>query len=58
MGIALATARTAGVSLPVTGVVAQLMAAARASGHGSLDHSALLSVIEQLSGRDVDRPSV
>ena len=54
MGIALATARTAGVSLPVTGVVAQLMAAARASGHGSLDHSALLSVIEQLSGRDVE----
>jgi 2-hydroxy-3-oxopropionate reductase len=54
MGIALATARTAGVSLPVTGVVAQLMAAARAAGHGSLDHSALLSVIEQLSGRDVD----
>ena len=54
MGIALATARTAGVALPVTGVVAQLMAAARASGHGSLDHSALLSVIEQLSGRDVD----
>jgi 2-hydroxy-3-oxopropionate reductase len=52
MGIALATARTAGVALPVTGVVAQLMAAARASGHGSLDHSALLSVIEQLSGRD------
>jgi 2-hydroxy-3-oxopropionate reductase len=54
MGIALATARTAGVSLPVTGVVAQLMAAARANGHGSLDHSALLNVIEQLSGRDVD----
>ena len=54
MGIALATARTAGVSLPVTGVVAQLVASARAMGHGSLDHSALLSVIEQLSGRDVD----
>ena len=54
MGIALDTARSAGVSLPVTGVVAQLMAAARATGHGSLDHSALLSVIEQLSGRDVD----
>jgi 2-hydroxy-3-oxopropionate reductase len=52
MGIALATARSAGVSLPVTGVVAQLMASARAMGHGSLDHSALLNVIEQLSGRD------
>jgi 2-hydroxy-3-oxopropionate reductase len=52
MGIALATARTAGVSLPVTGVVAQLVASARAMGHGSLDHSALLTVIEALSGRD------
>jgi len=53
MGIALATARSAGVSLPVTGVVAQLVASARAMGHGSLDHSALLSVVENLSGRDV-----
>ncbi len=52
MGIALATARTAGVSLPVTGVVSQLVASARAMGYGSLDHSALLSVIESLSGRD------
>ena len=52
MGIALATARTAGVSLPVTGVVSQLVASARAMGHGSLDHSALLSVVEQLSGRN------
>jgi 2-hydroxy-3-oxopropionate reductase len=54
MGIALASARSAGVSLPVTGVVAQLVAAARAMGHGSLDHSALLNVIEGLSGRDAD----
>lgn len=51
MGIALASARSAGVSLPVTGLVAQLVASARAMGHGSLDHSALLSVIEELSGR-------
>ncbi len=54
MNIALATARSAGVSLPVTGVVAQLVASARAMGHGSLDHSALLSVVESLSGRDVN----
>jgi 2-hydroxy-3-oxopropionate reductase len=52
MGIALAAARQADVSLPVTGLVAQLVAAARAMGHGSLDHSALLKVTEQLSGRD------
>ena len=52
MGIALASARSAGISLPVTGIVAQLVASARAMGHGSLDHSALLKVIEELSGRD------
>ncbi|MCE7002722.1 2-hydroxy-3-oxopropionate reductase [Kibdelosporangium philippinense] len=51
MGIALAAARQADVSLPVTGLIAQLVAAARAMGHGSLDHSALLKVTEQLSGR-------
>jgi 2-hydroxy-3-oxopropionate reductase len=51
MGIALAAAREADVSLPLTGLVAQLVAAARAMGHGSLDHSALLKVTEQLSGR-------
>jgi 2-hydroxy-3-oxopropionate reductase len=51
MGIALASARSAGISLPVTGVVAQLVASARAMGHGSLDHSALLTVVESLSGR-------
>jgi 2-hydroxy-3-oxopropionate reductase len=49
MGIVLASARSAGVALPVTGVVAQLVASARAMGYGSLDHSALLSVIEKLS---------
>jgi 2-hydroxy-3-oxopropionate reductase len=50
MGIALAAARDAGVSLPMTGLVAQLIAAARAQGYGSLDHSALLKVAEALSG--------
>jgi 2-hydroxy-3-oxopropionate reductase len=52
MGIALAAARDSGVSLPVTGLVAQLIASARARGDGALDHSALLRTIEALSGRD------
>jgi len=30
------------------------VASARAMGHGSLDHSALLSVVEHMSGRDVN----
>ena len=50
MGIAIAAARDADVAAPVTGLVAQLVAAARAQGYGSLDHSALLKVIENLSG--------
>lgn len=52
MGIAIDAARQADVALPVTGLVAQLMAAARAMGYGSSDHSALLRVVEHLSGRD------
>jgi 2-hydroxy-3-oxopropionate reductase len=51
LGIALDTAREAGVPLPLGAVVAQLMAAARAQGHGDLDHSALLLVLEQLAAR-------
>jgi 2-hydroxy-3-oxopropionate reductase len=55
MGIVLDAAREAGVALPVGGLVAQLVAAARAQGHGSLDHSALLKVAETIAGRG-DRP--
>jgi 2-hydroxy-3-oxopropionate reductase len=51
LGIALDTAREAGVPLPLGAVVAQLMAAARAQGHGDLDHSALLLLLEKLAGR-------
>jgi 2-hydroxy-3-oxopropionate reductase len=52
MGIATAAARDANVSLPMTALVAQLIAAARAQGYGSLDHSALLKVTESLSGTE------
>jgi 2-hydroxy-3-oxopropionate reductase len=51
MGIALDAARAADVSLPVTNQIAALVAAARAQGYGSLDHSALLKVIENFAGR-------
>lgn len=43
--------RLAGISTPVGALVAQLMGAARAQGLGNLDHSALLLVLEALSGR-------
>ena len=52
MGIVTAAARGAEVALPMSALVAQLVAAARSMGYGSLDHSALLKVVETLSGRD------
>jgi 2-hydroxy-3-oxopropionate reductase len=51
MGIVLRAAEAAGVGLPLAGQVSQLVAAARAAGLGSQDHSALLAVIERLNGR-------
>jgi 2-hydroxy-3-oxopropionate reductase len=51
LGIVLATARELGVALPVSAIVSQLMGALRARGGGSLDHTALLTVVEELSGR-------
>lgn len=51
LGIVTAAAREAGVAIPLGAMTAQLMGALRAQGHGSLDHSALLLLVEQLSGR-------
>lgn len=48
---ALAAARESGVAVPVTALVAQLLVALRATGRGGLDHTALLTLIEELSGR-------
>lgn len=54
LGIALRTARTLGLPLPLTEVVAQLFAGARAQGLGSLDHSALLAALEnRVSGAPI-----
>jgi 2-hydroxy-3-oxopropionate reductase len=51
LGITMATARDAGVPLPLGALVTQLIAALRARGGGSLDHSALLLLVEELAGR-------
>ncbi len=51
LGIVTAAAREAGVVVPLGGLVAQLMASAKAVGDGGLDHSALLRGVERLSGR-------
>lgn len=53
LGIALATAREYGVSLPVTALVDQLLATLEHTGRGKDDHSALLSLVEQAAGHRV-----
>ncbi|MEX5271419.1 2-hydroxy-3-oxopropionate reductase [Kocuria sabuli] len=51
MGIVTAAAREAGVTVPLGGLVAQLVAATVARGDGGLDHSGLFKLTEELSGR-------
>lgn len=51
LGIVTAAAREAGVAIPLGALVAQLMGALLARGEGDLDHSALLQLVEELSGR-------
>jgi 2-hydroxy-3-oxopropionate reductase len=50
LAIALATGRERQSALPVTALVSQLYDALSATGGGQLDHSALISVIERMSG--------
>lgn len=51
MGIVTAAAREVGVAIPLGAHVAGMIAALRAQGHGGLDHSALMLLVEQLSGK-------
>lgn len=50
LGFALEAARQSGVTLPVTALVDQLYGSLRWTGHGDEDHSAVVRVIEALSG--------
>jgi len=49
MKIVTTAAREAGVAIPLGALVAQFVGALKAQGHGGLDHSALLKIVEQLS---------
>ena len=51
LGILTSAAREAGVVIPLGAAVAQLMAALVAQGHEDLDNTALLQLVEELSGR-------
>jgi 2-hydroxy-3-oxopropionate reductase len=56
LGIALGTANTTGVVLPMTAAVQQLLVSLREHGRGADDHSALLTVIETLSNHRIGSP--
>ena len=47
------TARAEGVPMPVTAVVRELYAAMLADGHGHLDNSAVVTVLEKMAGVEV-----
>lgn len=50
LGIALSAGREYGVALPVTAIVDQMLLTMKRKGWGGEDHSALLRIIEDLSG--------
>jgi 2-hydroxy-3-oxopropionate reductase len=56
LAIALNTAREVGMALPATASVAELMNAMIARGGADLDHSALVTVLEELAGCQVAAP--
>jgi 2-hydroxy-3-oxopropionate reductase len=49
LGIALATGKETSVPLPTTAIVSQLFEALAAAGKGDLDHSSLITVVEELA---------
>ncbi len=53
LGIALATAREVGVPLPVTALVDQMLQELQVKGRGELDHSALVTVLEDAADHQV-----
>jgi 2-hydroxy-3-oxopropionate reductase len=52
LGIVQSAAREAGVAIPIAAVVSQLVGAMVARGDGGLDHSGLLKLVQELSGRE------
>lgn len=57
LGIIADTGKTYNVPLPVTSVVSQLFESVASAGHGDLDHSAVLTAIEDLAHHRVGEPS-
>jgi 2-hydroxy-3-oxopropionate reductase len=57
LGIALSAAREYGVALPVTALVDQMLEALVAKGSGDRDHSAILTLIEDLAQHKIGHES-
>jgi 2-hydroxy-3-oxopropionate reductase len=55
---ALLAAESMKVALPVTSLVQQMLMALMNEGKGDLDHSAIVTFIEQMAGTEVKRPAV
>jgi 2-hydroxy-3-oxopropionate reductase len=53
LGLIADAARALGVPLPTTAVVQELFSAARVKGRGGLDHSGIITVLEDLAGVEV-----
>jgi 2-hydroxy-3-oxopropionate reductase len=56
MSIVLDTARELEISLPVSAVTSELMNAAIANGRGDLDHSAVVTILEELANFEIQLP--
>jgi 2-hydroxy-3-oxopropionate reductase len=50
LGLIMESARTLGVPLPTTAVVQELFSALRAKGRGGLDHSGVITLLEDFAG--------
>jgi 2-hydroxy-3-oxopropionate reductase len=50
LGLIMESARALGVPLPATAVVQELFSALRVKGRGGLDHSAVITLLEDLAG--------
>jgi 2-hydroxy-3-oxopropionate reductase len=50
LGLIMESARALGVPLPATAVVQELFNALRVKGHGALDHSGVITLLEDLAG--------
>ncbi len=55
LGIAMSTGKENNVPLPVTSIVSQMYEQLVANGHGDLDHSAMLKVLEAAANHEVSK---